>query len=557
MHRNHHVWNGSVLRRDESFRWPIGKTRPYGWDDLECDSTFRIEFKQLWQALFQRSSITTSIRRSRKLIDAPVFRFRTRSRRLGNGTLSLDGPILFSVLSAFVFWLLQTVVRRFDSEELLAGLYFQATPSDEMMQTIELDQLARSPLRALWYLHYQPPGFDLLRLLLSLPEIIQGTAVSAAAVDHRLYFTHILFYGAINGIIFFWAQKLTKSLMVAAATATLWAMFPGNIAMATFLDSLYFSAFLVVLVVHLWLLGVVTWKQGYFLGSGLLLIALSWVRTTLQLPFLLVLIALGTWVAWSHKRGARPRRVRVAVVGLVLLAVLLPLKQYLLFDTLSTTSSSGHHLVGMIRHLPTEQQLREASISQSALANSEKFENKFNNSSELTTNQKLTSIFIREVIADPVDSFVNSLVTARRAIVKGAGATQDYQPNTLVNRLPWSGVSRSLFSGMSYFAVVAFGVCLVGFSFIKLSRLGSLSLADLSPVGVFLGIQLIVILFGSMRYSSNLEMGRGFGWLDGFTWTESNRLKFLLEVVILPVAILGWIVGVQRLFQSVVRVNSR
>lgn len=450
------------------------------------------------------------------------------------------GPVVVSIASTAVFWFAQTLVRSRYGASLLNGLYFQATPSDDMMQTIELKSLVSTPFRALWYLHYQPPGFDLLRLVLSLPEKFTSSEVSTLAVDARLYVLYAIFYGTINGVVFYWARKASESTWISGLTVLIWAAYPGNVAMATYLDSMYLSVFLIVLSGHLWVIGILKSRSRLILGSGLTLIVLSWVRTSLQLPLLLLLLAVGGWVVLSRLSLNWSWSTRVAVGGLAMLSVALPLKQYLLFGMTSTTSSSGHHLVGMIRYQPEDSELLTQSVSPRLVTNGTKFENKFNNASELIRNEQLTSLFIRRLSEDPIGSAKAALITAHRSITKGASATQNYQPNALVNRMPWSEFSEALFSGSSYVLFVVFGL---GFFVCHIARKRRCSLLWLlqltGPIALFILLQASVILFGSMRYSSNPAMGLGFGWEDGFTWTESNRLKFLLEPLLLPVSALG------------------
>jgi hypothetical protein len=45
------------------------------------------------------------------------------------------------------------------------GLYHQPVTSDALMQALPVVELRDKPFASLWYLHKQPPGYDLIRLL--------------------------------------------------------------------------------------------------------------------------------------------------------------------------------------------------------------------------------------------------------------------------------------------------------------------------------------------------------------------------------------------------------
>ena len=104
-----------------------------------------------------------------------------------------------------------------------------------------------------------------------------------------------------------------------------------------------------------------------------------------------------------------------------------------------------------------------------------------------------------------------------------------------------------MFSGLSYVLLVSLGFVML-FANRRYPQNSNLRvlLFTASPIIVLLVSVGIMIIFGAMRYSENPAMGAGFGWNDGFAWTESNRLKFLLEVVVFPLAIYGWVAQLRR-----------
>ena len=445
------------------------------------------------------------------------------------GSLSAAALIFFEVVN----WV-------FFPKKLVRGLYFESNSSEDMMQTLSLKVLVESPREALFYLHYQPPGFDIVRLVLAIPELIAGVSPSVRSVDIRLYLFYALLYGCLNGIIFYWSHYLTRSLVVATLTTLAWAMYPGNLFMATYLDSMYLSAFLFAVIFHFWFLSISVKRLKWVLGAGVSLLLFSLVRTSFQpvLMPLLILLAVAVLIRYVP-RDSRKRLLGAAII-LSAIALALPLKQVLLFGTPSTSTTSGHHLLGMIRYSPSQSEKASIEVPRRIEYNGHRFENKYNNFQELATNYRYSKVFFKTFFTDPTRALSNSLVTARRSIIRGASATHTYQPNALVDQLPWSRICESLFSGLSYAVLVFIGLTFL-VVFIRPNKSPNWSnvlVKNLPPVFLFAMVAAVVV-FGSMRYTTSAAMGEPFGWTDGFTWTESNRLKFLLEVVLLPPAFLG------------------
>lgn len=459
---------------------------------------------------------------------------------------SLPTTLVFGV-SVSVLLGLEAWFWIFQSASLLDDLYFQATPSNEMMQTLDLAILAEHPMKSLWYLHYQPPGFDVFRLLLSTPEIVSQNDISNRAVDIRIYMMYAIFYGFINAIIYFWSFRHSRSVIASSTVTIGWAIYPGNLFIATFLDSMYLAAFVLVLIAHFWFLGIMLQRISYIAVAGFGIVALAMIRTNIQPIALLLLLILGFFVA---KKSLITRHKQALSFGLILLlgiSLVVPLKQFVLFGTVSSTTSSGHHLLGLIRNNPYPAELDRVEIPERIIRNGQMFQNKQNNVDEVIINYQYSKIFFKEVIKNPVLSLEQSLISAKRSLIKASGATHGYQPNVLVSKLLWSKLFENVFSGLSYILVVSLGFVML-FTNRRYPQNSNLRvlLFTASPIIVLLVSVGIMIIFGAMRYSENPAMGAGFGWNDGFAWTESNRLKFLLEVVVFPLAIYGWVAQLRR-----------
>lgn len=203
-----------------------------------------------------------------------------------------------------------------------------------------------------------------------------------------------------------------------------------------------------------------------------------------------------------------------------------------------------HHLLGMVRHNPSPEELMTVEIPTRIRQNSTVFENKYNTAEEVVLNYQYTRVFARICKSDPSGCLREALTSAKRSLIKGAGATQNYQPNTLSDGLPWTNLSASLFSGTSYLVLVAAGsLALAVRERSQICRLRGRGLRQILPLLVLYGLIAFTLLFGSLRFTEVTEMGAPFGWYDGFTWTESNRLKFLFEIISLPIGVSGVCVG--------------
>jgi len=435
-------------------------------------------------------------------------------------------------------------------DRLYASIYFQPNSSDDMMATIEIQRLIDSPLKAFLYLHTQPPGFDFLRLLLAVPEVIFNEAVSPRDVDVRLLIFQAFLFGLLNSVVFFWSLAISVSRWIAYSVTLAWALYPGNLFTVTMLDSMYLSTFCLVMSLHFWFLAFKESRQKWLAISAMFVIMLCLTRANIQ-PVVVPALAAAAFFVLSRSQLAKARRqIGIGTVAVCAIAMLLPAKQIILFDTPSSSTVSGHHLLGMIRYLPSKAELSSIEVPSKLLENGRVYQNKFNNLVELELNYKYTKIFFRELTSRPAESISQAIVTAQRSLVKGAGATHTYQRNVLVEDLPWSTASAGVFSGLSYAFLLMFG-----FSVLVVSSRNHLRnrwrqfVMQGVPPAMLIAILSVTIVFGSLRYSEVPSMGAAFGWTDGFTWTESNRYKFLLESVMLPAALLGVGLALKTVFR--------
>ncbi len=510
---------------------------------MGAKDTYRVgRASEIYQRFSIAASATSELAFLRKIM-SQMSREKGSTRRYFS-RMRWSRPVLVGGISALGLFIAELSQWIFNRRALHGGIYFQSTPSAEMMQTLDLSVLASRPLHSLFYLHYQPPGFDLLRLFLAAPEFLTGLTISDRQVDIRLYMLHAVFYGLINATVFYWTSTLAKSQVVAVITTIAWALYPGNLAMATYLDSMYTSTSLLAIATHHYLQYLRQSRLRNIVFAGLSLLVLSMTRTSLQ-PIVLLLVVLTTLpLVHSRHDGIRKSSLNIGYVIFALCVLLLPIKQWFVFGTVSSTTSSGHHLLGMVRHNPSPEELMTVEIPTRIRQNSTVFENKYNTAEEVVLNYQYTRVFARICKSDPSGCLREALTSAKRSLIKGAGATQNYQPNTLSDGLPWTNLSASLFSGTSYLVLVAAGsLALAVRERSQICRLRGRGLRQVLPLLVLYGLIAFTLLFGSLRFTEVTEMGAPFGWYDGFTWTESNRLKFLFEIISFPIGVSGVCVG--------------
>jgi hypothetical protein len=462
----------------------------------------------------------------------------------------LEFPGSRSVWKQHVFWvalgssslllLAEVTYWIFGSDRLYAGIYFQPNSSDEMMATIEIQQLVDSPIKAFLYLHTQPPGFDFLRLLLAMPEVILNETVSPRSVDLRLLILQIFLFGLLNSVVLFWSLVISASRVIAYAVTLGWALYPGNLFTATMLDSMYLSTFFLVMTLHFYFLALRESSPKWLTVSAAFFIALAFTRANVQPVVIPILVAAALFVLYRSHFAETRRQLLLGALAVCATSMLLPAKQVILFGTPSSSTVSGHHLLGMIRHLPTDAELSSIEIPRKIVENGSVFQNKFNNLAELELNYKYSRIFFHELSSRPIETISQAFVTAQRSLVKGAGATHAYQRNVMIEDLPWSTASAGVFSGLSYAVLLVTGFLALVLSLRSRCRgIWRRVMLQFVPPAMLISILSATIVFGSLRYSDIASMGDAFGWTDGFTWTESNRYKFLLESVMLPAAFLG------------------
>ena len=220
--------------------------------------------------------------------------------------------------------------------------HFQVWPSDDLGQTVNIHILLEKGLLSFWYLHIQPPLYDFLRYLLSFEVLGQSDVAAGSILDHRIYLFYCFIYGAFNQLIYFWSRVLGFRNMLALLVASFWGLYPGNLAMATLLDSTYLSAFLIawtIFSLYLYLRGPSVIRLATFL---VIFLTASWTRTIFQIHFFVLLLATVVFFLFVFHRQ-HLARASIVALPLAIASFCLPLKQQYLYGTLETTTFAGQH----------------------------------------------------------------------------------------------------------------------------------------------------------------------------------------------------------------------
>jgi len=413
--------------------------------------------------------------------------------------------------------------------------YFQQYRSEDMQQTTEINKLLGAGPRAFWYLHIQPPVLDVLRYLLVLPDHLLGADVTGRLLDGRMYVLLILVYAAFNAIAYLWLLDLTSSTTCALVGTALWGLYPGNLAMATLLESTYLSAFLISLMLYLLYRFLRNPSQQGLLAWLASFVFITYTRSAYQIH---VTIFIPLLVLIFQRRIPISLDRRKAVVQgslLLLLLFALPVKQYALYRTLSSTSYAGQHLIEGSWYRPTPDDLASIAIPPRIIANAEQFISKRNSPQQVKINYSYEHLFRQLLVSHPRLVAAGIWRSVRQALWIIIIPTQNFQPNTLSDSLYWSPLSARIFGGRRYVALITASLGVIALSLGRRRLWWAMS--TYWPLAFLFSVGLITIVVGSNRYD----------------WTEAERLKFMYEMPLFLSIVWAVHVGLQIRHRPFVR----
>jgi hypothetical protein len=192
--------------------------------------------------------------------------------------------------------------------------------------------------RALWYMHHQPPGFN---LLLALTDFFYP--VNQARIFEILYFfLGLAMVLMVTWLVTYWVGNRWVGLVAGLFLVLL----PSTYIYGAWLHYTYLISFLVVAAVFL-LAAATAWGRAWLAPLSLLaLLGLFLVRSSFAWVFVVFFGALVTW--WSLRIKA-DRRVVFLPAGLVaIVMIVLTLRSMILFGLATQSSWSGNMLAGQI-----------------------------------------------------------------------------------------------------------------------------------------------------------------------------------------------------------------
>lgn len=405
---------------------------------------------------------------------------------------------------------------------------FQNYASDDLLQTVKIADLVEFGPLGLWYFHVQPPLHQAILYVLALPEVLSGSDVTSEIVDLRMYVVYIVIFGLLNALVFLWLRDLTRNKAITWTFTILWAIYPGNIAMATLLDGTYLSLYLITLMLYFMYRFLRTRQSRYITWWLVAFTVTSYARTIFQIHFM-ILLAAALVAFWWMQRDRRRWAIMALQVILVVVTVALPVQRYLMWGSFSTTSFGGFHRTGMLFYDPSPEAYEAIQIPEEIQRRSEVFQSD-NNIPIIVADNIRREQLANEWIADhSIGELVSVLwASVRLNFETGLAPTSMYSRNDFSHNLLWRAPMNTVLSGYTY------------------------------PAIAVLAIVAILVLVGPRRFFGYF---RRYGWLMAFylviagtillqnrnDWSEAHRLKVFVEIPVWLSVAFAFSLAVERL----------
>ena len=425
-------------------------------------------------------------------------------------------PLAIAVFSTVALYLVERTMRLVSPEILREGYRFQDWTSNWMMQTLGLEDMHPFGPQSLWYDHIYPPLEDTIRYVFSFPETSAGLAPDGLQVDFRLYVLYAVCFGIVNALIFIWVRNLTRNSWWAFATTSIWAISPGFVMTMTLLDPSPLSMVSISLTFFLLFYFLKYRYLGFATAFFAALLLASTARSVTQPHVLLVIVvALITFWFIAKKRN----RILFAInIALVALMFVIPIKQFVLYDTLDTTSFAGYHRAGMLWIDPRT--VPGVETPQYIVDNALKFSSRYNTQETIKDNYRLTKAANEFIVHHPIEALQRLGKSLGVTVPELLRPSSMYTQNYMVERMPWRTAFDWLFSGWRYLTILIGSAAIIVFT---RGKKGTWALVK--KYGWFAGFYLLIAapIFLSNRYTPGQE--------DlGPLWTDAIRQKVFLEV---------------------------
>ena len=470
---------------------------------------------------------------------------------IGNGPTVIRRvlPALAIALgSAGVFLAVQAYMRATTPiDQLEDGYRFQAWSGNWMMQNLGLEDMAPFGPLALWLKHAYPPALDAIRYVLMMPEWGNGVAPDPVAVDLRLYVVYALLYGATNALAYVWVKDVTGNWRWGLLAALFWAIAPGHIMAATLLEPTQLSLISVSLSYYFLYRFLRTRRPVYVPAFLAALLVASLARSFIQIYVMVILVV--AVVAFWFMTNNRYRTWGWQVLNVVLLALIFayPVKQFVMFDTWSTTTFGGYHRVGMLHLDPRNVEVERSAASQTPadnwaaiedqlatqsgtvfvpdapqriVDNALIFSSRFNTQELVKDNYRLEAAANQYLRTNPLASVQGLVKSLGITIPEALKPTSVYTFNTIVERLPWRAPWDWLVSGWRLLALIGLAVVWTIWqrgwagTWTLLKRYGWL--------GLYFILIALPIIFSNRYYPGRED--------EGPIWTDAVRQKLFLAM---------------------------
>jgi hypothetical protein len=240
------------------------------------------------------------------------------------------------------------------------GVWFQDWPSDVMQQYLQIAQLQKTPWSSVFYVHIQPPMIDAIRALFSQffdapvhPEArdLLKKVDGSMMIFHGLVlaFTIRILYAGMRNLWGVWAGVFF---------VIFWTLHPSTLFYATLMDGTYLSSAVILgLIYAVFKLTEpeksATQTQRFMLWSCAFAILAFYTRPFFQWYFFPIFWSLLALAGLS-------RRLLLQAILITLLAVTPWLaRSKVLYNSLSTTSYQGYHILGVSWVEPSQELLKE------------------------------------------------------------------------------------------------------------------------------------------------------------------------------------------------------
>jgi hypothetical protein len=376
--------------------------------------------------------------------------------------------------------------------------------TSNMLQSYSVELLKERPLAAMWYEHDRPPFFNVLRVILTSISNHSGAEL-LRDVDHGIFFVWCFFFAGLAAVLFAWAKAVSRSVRFAWMVFGLWHIHPSPYAFATYLDATIAHSFFITLFLFEWWKIQFGDKGGSVPRTSFWLGVLFYVRVTFQffffIPHLMAVMLM--------KNISRHKKIILFTVP-VLMATPLMVKQYVLYDTIYTSTTNSVHKLGFIWLYPSpnvSDEIKQAVAEYHYPDGAPDMEN--NSSQAVRNNISYGMQFSKFVIKSPITAFKGALKSLRQNIESYLKpsflhANEDF----LMDAFPHIAISRVVLAGYGLvFWLVLASVIWV----IRTKQSG----ATFRPALVFF-IPVIYIFLMSLTGNE-------------YEYVESDRYKFFLE----------------------------